>query len=198
MSAFRFVSQLARQGFLDDDAEQLRIVRVEELMEQWVSANRQAWREIPARWIVKRGPHQLHAALQEYASPRAPGRAASRDRVVKIPPRCCAGLFAAADFLGFGFVRGVAPHIYLERLTIDSLSRLGLLVDHSDRPADLNIRIPADSEAIFRASVLRQGVPVSDVLQVWLDASTYPARGREQANEIRRRVLAPLFGKKNR
>jgi hypothetical protein len=78
---------------------------------------------------------------------------------------------------------------------LDSLNRLGLLVDDSNRPADVYIRIPVDQESVFRALVTRKGVPVSDVLQVWLDVSAHPARGREQAEEIKRRVLKPLFGK---
>lgn len=109
-------------------------------------------------------------------------------------PRCCLGLFAAADALGIGFVRGAPAHIYLERLTLDSLDRLGLAVDSSNRPADVFIRIPINREAIFRA-VMHNDVPVSDILQVWLDVSVHPARGREQADEIRRRILKPLFGK---
>jgi hypothetical protein len=42
---------------------------------------------------------------------------------------------------------------------------------------------------------VRDSLPVSDVLQVWLDTSAHPARGQEQADEIRRRVLKPLFEK---
>jgi hypothetical protein len=193
------VNQLANQGFLNESEEQLQIVRVEELLDLWISANRQVAKEIPARWIIKSGPHQLQSALREYMSPHDPSLALrrkphSRD-VIKALPRCCLALFAAADALGFGFVRGVPPHIYLERLTLDSLKRLGLLIDHSDRRADIYIRVPSNKEAIFRATVVRDGLPVSDVLQVWLDASAHPARGREQADEIRRRVLKPLFGK---
>jgi hypothetical protein len=106
---------------------------------------------------------------------------------------CCIGLFAAADALGIGFVRGVPPHLYLERLDLDVLQKLGLSAEDSDRPADVYVRVPSNKEAIFRASVMREGLPVSDVLQVWLDASAHPARGREQADEIWRRVLKPLF-----
>jgi hypothetical protein len=36
------------------------------------------------------------------------------------------------------------------------------------------------------------GVLASDVLQVWLDVAAHPARGAEQAEEIWRRVLAPM------
>jgi hypothetical protein len=36
-------------------------------------------------------------------------------------------------------------------------------------------------------------VPSSDILQVWLDVSQHPSRGKEQADLIWRRVLAPAF-----
>jgi hypothetical protein len=49
---------------------------------------------------------------------------------------------------------------------------------------------------VFRASVVRDGVPVADILQVWLDVGAHPARGEEQAEEIRHRVLAPIFEEK--
>jgi hypothetical protein len=75
------------------------------------------------------------------------------------------------------------------------LNRLGLAIDHSARLPDVTVRIPANPEAAFRPRVFSDNVPVSDVLQVWLDVSTHPARGKEQAREIQRRVLKPLFGK---
>jgi hypothetical protein len=186
MSASRFVHQLANQGFLDDDDDQLRVVRVDELLELWVSANRPAVKDIPARWIIKGGEHQLRSAVRKFSAPNDSASAS----------RCCLGLFAAADALGSGFVQGVPPHIYLDSVTLDSLNRLGLMVEHSDRDADVFIRTAVNREAIFRSAVSPDGFPVSDVLQVWLDVSTHPARGRELAREIWRRVLKPVFGKK--
>jgi hypothetical protein len=32
---------------------------------------------------------------------------------------------------------------------------------------------------VFRGAVTKNGVPVSDILQVWLDVSQHPSRGRE-------------------
>jgi len=186
MSASRFVNQLVNQGFLDEGEAPLQIVRIEDLLDLWVSANRQAVREMPAHWIIKAGPHQLQSVLRKYPSPSDP---------VSIP-RCCLGLFAAADALGSGFVQGVPPHLYLGSLTLDAQRRLELEVARPDQHADVYLRIPDNREAIFRASVVRDGIPVSDVLQVWLDVSNHPARGREQAREIWRRVLKPLFGKR--
>ena len=184
MSASRFVNQLTSRGFLDERDQRLQVVRVEELLEWWASSNREAAKEIPAHWILKGGKDQLLAAVRKYTS-----------RQIHNQPRCCLGLFAAADDLGLGFVHGAPAHIYLERLTLDALNRLGVAIDHSARPTDVRVRIPANPEAIFRPRVFRDHVPVSDVLQVWLDVSTHPARGKEQAREIQRRLLKPLFGK---
>jgi hypothetical protein len=185
MSASRFVNQLAARGFLDKGEGELKIVRIEELLDLWVADNRAAANEIPARWIIKGGPDQLLTALREYAP-----------RGIHNQPKCCLGLFSAADALGLGFVRGALPHIYLERLNLDSMSRLGLDFSKSNRPADVMVRIPANPKAVFGPLVKPEGIPVSDVLQVWLDVSTHPGRGREQAREIRRRALSPLFQKR--
>jgi hypothetical protein len=185
MSASRLVNQLMSRGFLDESAQHLQLVRVQELLERWASSNREAAKEIPAHWILKAGKDQLLAAVRQYTS-----------RQIQNQPRCCLGLFAAADALGLGFVRGAPAHIYLERLTLDALNRLGLAADRSARPPDVTVRIPAKPEAVFRPRVFADNVPVSDVLQVWLDVSSHPARGKEQAREIQRRVLQPLFGKR--
>jgi hypothetical protein len=200
MSASRFVSQLGNEGFLGEEADALHVVRVDELLERWVSANHQAVQEIRGRWLIKRDLQQVYADIARQASER--DAASSRKvkthggRIAKAQPRCCIGLFAAADCLGFGFVRGVPPHLFLERLDEEMLRRLGLmLIDSGDR-ADVMIRVPSNREAVFRSAVRRDGLPVSDALQVWLDVSAHPSRGREQAAEIRRRALAPLLGMK--
>ena len=189
MTASRFVNQLSERKFLHKRDDLLQIARVEELLDLWISANREAADEIPARWIIKKGPDQLKSTLREYAAPHP------RGSIIKSVPRCCLALFAAADALGYGFVHGVPAHIYLESLTLDALGRLGLMIDHSGRSPDIYIRKPANRKAVFEAQVERDGVPVSDILQVWLDVSTHPTRGKEQAREIRQRVLKHFFGR---
>jgi Holliday junction resolvase len=199
MSASRFVNQLTCDGFLDEHSEYLQIVRAEELLERWVSARRGISRDVPARWIIKKSEKQLFAGVARYAAESNAGlqRKSPRNSRIRRPaPRCCIGLFAAADALGLGFVRGVSPHLYLERLDLDILRELGLSVEESGHRADLYIRVPSNREAIFRAAVWCEGLPVSDVVQVWLDTSTHPARGREQVDQIRRHALGPLFGQR--
>lgn len=185
MTATRFVNELASRGFLGDSGENLEPVRIPELLEEWVSAGRRGIHDVPARWIVRRGDSQLLEAIARLGAGSA-GR-----------PRVCAGLFAAADALGLGFVRGVAPHIYMERMDPVALRAMGLSLEDASRRPDVMIRIPTSPESVFRAAVSRGGAAVCDILQVWLDASIHPVRGREQAEEIRRRVLKPLLGRRS-
>ncbi len=50
------------------------------------------------------------------------------------------------------------------------------------------MRIPENPEAVFRAAVQRDGLPISNILKVWIDVSNHPARGKAQAAEIRKRI----------
>jgi len=113
-------------------------------------------------------------------------------------PRIAIVLFAAADLLGVVFVHGVAPYIYLEHLNSAALEQLGLSVEDAEGQPDAYIRIPENQEAVFRAVVRHKGVAVSDILQVWLDASNHPTRGKEQADQIWKRVLAPSIQQAHR
>ncbi len=189
MSAFRLVRQLRQEGFLDKDEEALRLVRRKELLRRWQAAHLRGVPELPLHWIipVKKG-HQLSAALRTYSV--QPGQ----ER--KQAPRACLGLFGAAESLGFGFVHGVPQYFYLESLDRDVLQRMGLSLEGAEQKPDVYVRVPAFRESVFRAAVVRDGVPVADILQVWLDVGSHPTRGEEQAEEIRHRVLAPIFEEK--
>lgn len=202
MSASRLVRQLLNEGFLDNRNGWLHLVRIEELMQKWLGASQRGAREIPMRWIIRGGKDQLLSAVQSYVSrmdarksrPRRP----REDRLLGPAPRICVGLFAAADLLGFGFVHGVPSHLYLERPAPDTLKQLGLSVEGVERHPDVYVRIPENKEAVFRPVVRHGGIPVCDILQVWLDVSNHPARGKEQAEQIWKRVLAPSIEKKER
>jgi Holliday junction resolvase len=135
MSASRLVNHLKSEGFIDENYEDFQIVRAEELLQRWISANREISREIPARWIIRKDVSQFLDGVASYAnlSGKADysGARSRNSRIVKEPPRLCIGVFAAADALGVGFVRGVPPHLYLERLDMDILQKLGLSVEES-------------------------------------------------------------------
>jgi len=190
MSAFRFVRQLRQEGFLDERDGPLRLVRRKELLHRWQAAHLRGSPELPLRWIIPvKSQRQLPAALHSYrVQPNVKNEPA---------PRACLGLFAAAESLGFGFVHGVPPYFYLESLDREVLSRMGLSPEGAEQKPDVYVRIPAFRESVFRAAVVRDGVPVADIVQVWLDVSSHPARGAAQADEIRHRILAPIFDEKS-
>jgi hypothetical protein len=70
---------------------------------------------------------------------------------------------------------------------------MGLSPEGAEQKPDVYVRVPVFRESVFRAAVIRDGAPVADILQVWLDVGSHPARGQEQAEEIRHRVLAPII-----
>lgn len=164
-----------------------------ELLRRW-SAWRDRFQEFPVRWLVKQDRSALGAALKSSSAEIAAAGRYATDRGRQ--PRICLGLFAAADALGCGFVHGVPSHIYLERFDLGVLQRFGLSVEGAAHNPDAIIRTPANPQSVFRASVVKDGVPCADTLQIWLDVSDRPSRGRIQAHEIARRSLGQLLRKK--
>jgi hypothetical protein len=193
MSAFRFVDQFSKQGFLDQRSRRLRVVRSNELMRRWQAASQQRVVEIPMRWILNKGEEALPNTLRTFLSAEAMPSDGKRKPFSSPRPRACLGLFAAAETLGLGFVHGVQSYLYLERMSQDIVGSLGLSEKGADQQADIYVRIPGNRESVFRGAVVKEGVPSSDILQVWLDVSQHPSRGKEQADLIWRRVLAPVF-----
>jgi hypothetical protein len=200
MSAFRFVEQFSKEGFLEQEGDGLRLVRVKELMERWLAASHRRVPEIAVRWILRRGHDALGEALRSYFSAEDKLHRKSRGMSKKGPvarrPGACLGLFAAAEALGIGFVHGVQPYLYIEGMDPEVLESLGLSAHGAEQQADVYIRVPRNRESVFRGAIVKRGAPVSDVLQVWLDVAQHPSRGREQADLIWRKILAPaLFSK---
>jgi hypothetical protein len=196
MSAFRFVEEFSKEGFLESASGSLRIVRSKELRDRWLAASQRRVLEIPMRWVLHKGKEALAMALRSYESSGSISSLDAREsggRLLLPSPRACLGLYAAAYILGLGFVHGVNPHLYLEHISQDVLEGLGLSANGAEKQADIFVRVPGNRETVFRGVVRRDGVPVSDILQVWLDVAQHPARGREQGDIIYRRILAPVF-----
>lgn len=183
MSASRFIRQLKSEGFLDEHADRLRAVRIGSLLQRWRAAHLRSSREWPMKWIIRGNPEKQ---LEKLLHSAAPGESHRRYRV-------CLGYFAAAEQLGCGFIHGIKPHVYVDRFDSLVLQQLGLAPIQSGVAPDVIIKMPRAPQAVFRAAVWRHGIPVSDILQVWLDVANHPARGEAQAAEIERRLLAPLL-----
>lgn len=197
MSAFRLVRQLSEDGFLEE-RQGLRLVRIEELLERWSRSNDYSSDEIPARWILKGDKNNLYPALRAYANTMRSGVLVKKHKhVSNVRPRICVSLFAAADSLGFKFVHGIEPHLYIERLDQQVLEDLGLSLEIAGHQPDVFLRVPKYPETVFRAAVERDGMLVSDILQVWLDVANHPARGKAQADILRKRVLSNLLRKED-
>jgi len=172
MSASRFFRELERLGYLHESRGSLGLVRREELFRRWeASVMSRGAKEVPMRFALRREPKgELKRMLGS-------GRA-------------CLGLFAAADALGFGFVHGVPAHVCVQRFTHEAITAWKNVVPvEPGEPPDLILRQTATPQSMFRGLVRADGLPVSDILQVWLDVSSHLSRGQEQADLIRRRVL---------
>jgi len=171
MSAFRFVQQLQREGYLHESAPYLNLVRREDLFGRWQALSARSPREVPMRFVL-RGDQQ--AQLRRMLS----------------SGRACLALFAAADALGLGFVLGVPPYVYAQRIQPANLAAWKNLRPCSPgEPPDLIVRQAPAPQSVFRGLVRPEGMAACDVFQVWADVAAHPSRGREQADLIRKRVL---------
>jgi hypothetical protein len=193
MSAFRFVEEFSKEGFIESGDGVLRLVRLRELLNRWMGASQRRVLEIPMRWILHRGKKTLWNAVRSYQSSEPMGLANRAGELSSPRPRLCLGLFEAAEALGIGFVHGVKPYLYIEHLSAEVLKELGLSENAEEERADLYLRIPGNRESAFRGVVRKDGMPVSDILQVWLDVSQHPSRGKEQADLIWRKILSTAF-----
>lgn len=178
MSAFRFLQQLREEGYLHESSSSLQLVRREQLFMKWQSASDRSPREIPMRF-------------------RLPGNPEAQLRKIVSSGRACLALFAAAHALKLGFVEGVPPYVYVERIQPSNLVAWKSLrrCDAGESPDVLMRQAPAP-QSVFRGLVRIDSAASSDVLQVWLDVASHPARGAEQADLIRQRVLEPIIGAK--
>jgi hypothetical protein len=176
MSASRFLLQLRTEGFLEEGAQRLRLVRRKELFDRWRAANMRPAPELPLRFLL-RGPvrEQLQSLLESQ------------------PEASCLGLFAAADELKFGHVSGVLPHVCVQRLPHPGERKWrATRVAAAGEAPDFIVRQAAFPKSMFRGAVHRDGGSCSDIIQTWLDVANHPARGSEQAGLIYEKFLRQL------
>jgi hypothetical protein len=175
MSAFRFVRRLRDEGYLHESAPHLSLVRRDHLFHRWQASAQRSAEEAPMRFVL-------------------PGDTVAQLRTVLARGRACLALYAAADALKLGHVEGVPPHVYVERFPPADVSAGKSLRPCSAGEAPHFIfRKAPTPQSVFRGVVRPAGVAACDVLQVWLDVAADPARGREQAELIRRRALQKVI-----
>lgn len=180
MSAHRFIEELRREGFLDEGARRLFLVRRAEIFRRWKQVPAHSLPEVPYRMLI---PMDVRSNLDRLFGAR----------------RACLGLFAAADELGVGFVSGVAPHVLVDQQSVlpggaeAAEGARNLVIAERGDAVDFVVRIPKAVRSVLRGSVRPKQVASADIIQVWLDVSEHPSRGAEQAELIWQRYLAPLM-----
>ena len=183
MSAFRFVRQLERGEFLDKESEYLRLVHREELMRRWQAAYLRPMPERPLRIDSVNHEQQFPAVLRHF-NDKSPSRSA---------PIACLGVSAAAQCLRFEPTQRFTPSFYLENVDREVLARMGFSPDDAEFRPDLFVREPVFRKSVFKAAVTRDGILVSDIIQIWLDITSPPAGDKALADEIYQRALARIF-----
>jgi hypothetical protein len=175
MTAYRFVQLLRNEGYLHESAPHLNLVRRQDLFSRWQGSVQRPVQELPMRFVLR---GDVGAQIDKVL-----GRGGA-----------CLALFAAADALKLGVVEGVPPHVYVERLPgTDRSPWKELRPCRPGEAPDLILRKAPAPQSVFRAAVPREGIAAADVLQVWVDVASHPARGREQADLIHKRVLRPII-----
>lgn len=176
MSVSRFIKRLREEGFVDESGATLRLVRRAELFRRWQAAASRATPELPMRFLMPGAPREQVG------------------KVVARHPEACIGLFAAASLLDSGHVADGLPWVYVRKLPEFPDQAWPELVEASPgQPLQLILKQAAAPESVFRGAVQVRGAWVSDILQIWLDVSSHPARGSEQADHLARTVLAGVM-----
>jgi hypothetical protein len=175
MTAFRFLRQLRVEGFLHESSSVIRLVRLDDLFHRWQSVAAVPTSEIGVRWLLPGGRAQIERAMKPLGN------------------EVCLGLFAAADALRLGIVRGVPTHLYVRKPATAAISKMHLINAPQPAGVEVIVKIPSAPESVFRGAVSIDGVRSADVLQVWLDVRHQPSRGSEQAEVIRKRVIEPMM-----
>ncbi|TCK31801.1 hypothetical protein B0G84_8860 [Paraburkholderia sp. BL8N3] len=173
MTASRFVNALRQEGFLDR-GRTLRLVRRQELSRRWKAQYTSLTPEAPARFLL---PGSLESRL---------GRLFGEHEA-------SIGLFDAAARLNIGHVEGVPMYLYVRDFEAALRWKALVLDERSSQPALILKQAPAP-ESLFRGRERKNGMFVSDVLQIWLDAASHPSRGAEQSNYLESTVLKDVVG----
>lgn len=180
MTASRFLKQLRSEGFLDESSEFLTLVRREELFERWGATAPYISADVPAHFRIVVG-------IEERV----------RELLSEVEGDACLGLFGAADVLHVGHVSGASRYICVRRMppfdmTVPEINPWNALRPFPKSAPHVWLRVARFPESTFRGAVRRDGIMVTDVIQVWLDVMNHPTRGRERAEHIFRAVLGPL------
>jgi hypothetical protein len=160
------------------------LVLTRQWMTTWANANAAWTTEVPCRFLTpRRDPLNTIRA-----------RFASLDD--ELGPVSVGG-HAAADLLGFGHVKGLPPHLVCKEVSKNVFDHFQLRPVEPGEVAEVIVRKALFPRSTFEGRVQVDGVPVTDIIQTWLDVGHRSARGAEQAEHIWNRCLSAVLEPQN-
>ncbi|UIF89269.1 hypothetical protein [Cupriavidus sp. UYPR2.512] len=172
-TATRLVNALRAEGFIESGPF-LNLVQRRKLVERWKAQYQEPALSLPMKFLAPMpADAQLPKLLQKEGG--------------------VLGLFAAAKALGVGHVHGVPPTVWVPNLMAADDWRALRRAREGERP-DLIMQQHSFPLSLARGAVVRDGMPVTDIIQTWLDVSAHPSRGAEQAAELEHGILANVIG----
>ena len=165
------VDALEEKGFVEKRRAAIKLQKPGELLDLWAQNYSIEKRRQETFYTFIKSPGELAAKLSDYA--------------VKYKETIGLTLHSGAAFVA-PFVRSPDIHAYF-------VGDRGRLVKALDlRPVEsggtVHLLEPYDEGVLYRVQTIR-GVRVVGNVQLYLDLINYPARGREQAEELRRQKL---------
>jgi hypothetical protein len=170
-TAHLVINALVDKAFVEKRRAAIRLQKPGELLDLWAESYRLDQHRRHTYYSFVRNRRELAAKLAAFAKrERFPFALTLHSGAALVAP----------------FVRSSELHAYV-------LGELGRLVKALDlRPVDtggtIHLLVPNDEGVFYRTQTI-DGVPVACNTQLYLDLFQYPARGREQAEELRRRKL---------
>jgi hypothetical protein len=99
----------------------------------------------------------------------------------------------ACRLLGLKHSSAKSIHIYFWGNVATVASSLSLVPAEAANEADLFLVEPKYPKSVFGGRVVREGMPICDLLQCYLDLHNLPDRGREQADFVYENILSKIF-----
>lgn len=177
MTATRLINALKEEGMVEF-APHLRIVQRRKLAHRWKAAYVKPTASVPMKFLVRGVPED--ELLR---------------KTLKRENGATLGQFAAAHALGVGHVHGAIATLWAPNLAAAEGWRGLKRAREGERP-DVILKQHHYPQSLLRGRVMCKGVWVTDIIQTWLDVSSDPTRGAEQAAELEHGVLAKVVGEK--
>ena len=101
----------------------------------------------------------------------------------------------ACRLLGIKHSSARSMHIYFWGNVANVANSIGVVPAETLNDADVFLVEPKYPKSVFGGRVIREGIPICDILQCYLDLYNLQDRGREQADFVFENILSKIFEK---